>query len=69
MGGGGVEGRCLPATSRLASVTFKRRNVFIKKTHKNFEVITEILFRFPGFGDFKIPVVIENQNVQWCNVF
>ena len=48
-------------TSRLASVTFKMvRKVFIDK---NFEVISEILFRFLGFGDFKIPVVIENQTL------
>ena len=48
-------------TSRLASVTFKMASkVFVGKTDKNFEFITEILFRFLGFGDFKIPMVIEN---------
>ena len=26
----------------------------------NFDFITEILFRFVGFGDFKISIVIEN---------
>ena len=26
----------------------------------NFHFITEILFRFLGFGDFKISIVIEN---------
>ena len=26
----------------------------------NFDFITEILFRFLGFGDFKISIVIEN---------
>ena len=26
----------------------------------NFDFITEILFRFFGFGDFKISIVIEN---------
>ena len=60
-------GRCLqgnlwyspPAslTSRLASVTFK---MFFELTDKNFDFITEILFRFLGFGDFKAPIVIEN---------
>ena len=56
-------GRCLqgdlwysePAcmTSRLASVTFEMANkVFIEKTDKKFDFITEILFRFLGFGDF-----------------
>ena len=53
--------------------------VFIEETNENFELITEILFWFLGFGDFKIPIVIENQtfdfrallewNVQWCNEF
>ena len=44
-------------TSRLASVTFK---MFFELTDKNFDFITEILFRFLGFGDFKVPIVIEN---------
>ena len=30
------------------------------ETDKNFYFITEILFRFLGFGDFKISIVIEN---------
>jgi len=48
-------------TSRLASVTFKiASKVFIEETDKNFDFITEILFRFFGFGDFKVPIVIEN---------
>ena len=48
-------------TSRLASVTFKMASkVFIEETDKNFDLITEILFRFLGFGDFKVPIVIEN---------
>ena len=48
-------------TSRLASVTFKMaRKVFIEETDKNFVSITETLFRFLGFGDFKVPIVIEN---------
>ena len=51
-------------TSRLASVTFKMASkVFVEETDKNFEFITEILFRFLGFGDFKIPIVIENQTL------
>ena len=66
--GGGGEGRCLhlcyspPAsmTSRLASVTFKMASKFIEETDKNFDIITEILFRFLGFGDFKVSIVIEN---------
>ena len=66
--GGG--GRCLqgnlwyipPAsiTSRLASVTFKMASkVFIEETDKNFNFITEIPFRFLGFRDFKVPIVIK----------
>ena len=47
--------------SRLASVTFKMANkVFIEETDKNFDFITEILFRFLRFGDFKVPIVIDN---------
>ena len=72
--GGGEGGWCLqenrwlspPAsmTSRLASVTFKLTNkVFIEETDKNFELITAILFRFLGSGDFKIPIIIEKQTL------
>ena len=44
-----------------ASVTFKMASkVFIEETDKNFDFITEILFRFLGFGDFKVSIVIEN---------
>ena len=51
-------------TSRLESVTFKKASkVLIEETDKNFEFITEILFRFLLFGDFKIPIVIENQTL------
>ena len=47
-------------TSRLASVTFKMASkVFFEETDKNFEFITSILFRFLGFGDFKMPIVKE----------
>ena len=47
-------------TSRLASVTFKMASkVFIEETDKNFDFITEIRFRFLGFGDFKVPIVIK----------
>ena len=54
---------CLPRydVTHLASVTFKvASKVFIEETDKNFEFITEMLFRFLGFGDFKVPLVIEN---------
>ena len=48
-------------TSRLASETFKMAiKVFIEEADKNFDFITEILFRFLGFGDFKVPIVIKN---------
>ena len=65
-GGGCLQGNLWyssPAsmTSRLASVTFKMASkVFIEETDKNFDFITEILFRFLGFGDFKVSIVIEN---------
>ena len=45
----------------MTSVTFKMGSkVFIEDTDKNFDFITEILFRFLGFGDFKVSIVIEN---------
>ena len=48
-------------TSRLASVTFKMASkVFIEETDKIFDFIAEILFRFLGFGDFKVSILIEN---------
>ena len=48
-------------TSCLASVTFKMASkVFIEERDKNFDFITEIPFRFLGFGDFKVSIVIEN---------
>ena len=47
--------------SRLASITSKMASkVFIEETDKNFDLITEILFRYFGFGDFKVAIVIEN---------
>ena len=47
--------------SGLASVTFKMaRKVFIEETDKNFDFITEVLFRFLGFGDFKASIAIDN---------
>ena len=63
--GGGVSKEiCGPPasmTSRLASVTFKiASKVFIEETDKNFDFITEIPFRFLGFGDFKVSIFIEN---------
>ena len=52
---------CQYDVTHLALVTFKMASkVFIEETDKNFEFITEILFRFLGFGDFKVPLVIEN---------
>ena len=68
VGGGGecLEGKLgysppTSMTSRLASVTFKMASkVFIEETDKNFDFMTEILFRFLGFGDFKVSIVIEN---------
>ena len=65
-GGGGkvsprksmVQSACI-MTSRLASVTFKMASkVLIEESDKNLDFITEILFRFLGFGDFKVSIVI-----------
>ena len=61
--GASAEERGPPAsmTSRIASVTFKMASKsFIKKTDKNFDFIMEMLFRFLGFGGFKVAIVIEN---------
>ena len=56
-------------TSRLASVTFKMASkVFIEETDKNLDFVTEILFRFLGFGDFKVPIVI-NKKLDLCTFF
>ena len=32
----------------------------MEERDKNLDFITEILFRFLGFGDFKVLIVIEN---------
>ena len=44
-------------TSRLESVTFKMASKV------SIEFITEILSRFLGSGNFKIPIVIEKQTL------
>ena len=48
-------------TLPLALVTFKMASkVYIEETCKKFDLITEIVFRFLSFGDFEVPIVIEN---------
>ena len=48
-------------TSRLASVTLKMASkVSIEETDNNFHFSTDILFRFLGFGDVKVSIIIEN---------
>ena len=48
-------------TLRLVSVTFKiASKVISEETDKYFDFISEILFRFLGFEDFKVSIVIEN---------
>ena len=62
-GGGGNLWYSPPAgmTSPLALVTLKMASkVFIEETDRNFDFVTEILFRFLEFGDFKVSIVIEN---------
>ena len=63
-GGGGIskeicgQSACqYDVTSRVSDFQSK---VFIEETEKNLDFITEILFRFLGFGDFKVPIVREH---------
>ena len=45
-------------------VSFKMASkVFIEEVDKVFEFLTDILFRFLGFGDVKILIVTENQTL------
>ena len=60
-----ARGRCLqgnlwysPPSSMMSLLAASI--VFIEETDKNFDFITEIRFRFHGFGDFKGSLVIEN---------
>ena len=46
-------------TSRVSDFQ-NGEQVFIEETDKNVDFITEILFQFLGFGDFKVFIVIEN---------
>ena len=56
-------------TSRLASVTFKMASkVFIAETDKNFHFITERLFRFLGFEDFKVAAVSCHRKLDLSNI-
>ena len=49
----------IPIDQLLASPPFKMASkVFIEGKFKNFDFITEILFRFLKFGDFKVAIVI-----------
>ena len=73
-GGGGGEGRgkvsprksavvqsaCqYHVTSRVSDFPNGEQSVH-RSDRYNFEFITEILLRFLGFGDFKVPLVIDN---------
>ena len=46
-------------TSRVSNFQ-NGEQIFIEKTDKNFDFITEMLFRFLGFGGFKVAIFIEN---------
>ena len=46
-------------TSRVSNFQ-NGEQIFIEKTDKNFDFITEMLFRFLGFGGFKVAIVLEN---------
>jgi len=51
-------------TSRLASVTFKMAvKVVVEEADKIVEFLMDILINFLRFGDGKIPIVIESQNL------
>ena len=47
-------------TSRVSNFQNGEQSVHRTETDKNFDFIKEILFRFLGFGDFKVSIVIEN---------
>ena len=47
-------------TSRVSNFQNGEQSEAIKEADKNFGFITEILFLFLGFGDFKVSIVIEN---------
>ena len=47
-------------TSRVSDFQNGEQSVHRIQTNKNFDFITEIPFRFLGFGDFKVSIVIEN---------
>ena len=47
-------------TSRVSDFQNGEQSVHRIQTDKNFDFIMEIPFRFLGFGDFKVSIVIEN---------
>ena len=64
--GAGVQGNLWynPPTDAIRDVilaTFKMASkVFIEETDNNFNLTTDILFRFLGFGDVMVFIIIEN---------
>ena len=55
-----VQSACLyEVTSRISNFQNGEQSEAIKEADKNFSFITEILFLFLGFGDFKVSIVIE----------
>ena len=68
-GGGGetsprksvVQSACqYDVTSRVSDFQNGEKSAHRIQTDKNFAFITEIRFRFLGFGGFKVSIVIEN---------
>ena len=47
-------------TSRVSNFQNGEQSEATEEADKNFDFITEILFLFLGFGDFKVSIVIEN---------
>ena len=54
-----IQSDCQYDVTSLVSDLSKASKVFIEDTDKNFNLIMEIPFRFLGFGDFKVPIVIK----------
>ena len=54
-----IQSDCQYDVTSLVSDFQRRAKVFIEDTDKNFNLIIEIPFRFLGFGDFKVPIVIK----------
>ena len=55
-----VQSACQYDVASLVSDFQNGEQSVIEETDKNFDFTKEILFRFLGFGDFKVSILIEN---------